>query len=65
MIFCRWAESGPPAAEGDARRDRRTNGRDARAPEPGSGAVAPAAPVAPVVGPAPATPGVGSGAKAE
>jgi uncharacterized protein YacL len=62
MIFCRWAESGAPAAEGDARRDRRTNGRDARTPEPASGPVAPAAPV---VGPAPAPPVVGSGAKAE
>jgi uncharacterized protein YacL len=66
MIFCRWAESGQPADVDRRREDRggRTNGRDMRTPEPGAAAAA-AASSAPVVAPAPTTPAVGSGAKAE
>ncbi len=66
MIFCRWAESAPMAdgeRRGVERREGRTNGRDARPPEPGAGVAAPV--TAPVVGPAPTTPAVGSGAKVE
>jgi uncharacterized protein YacL len=66
MIFCRWAESAPQAdtdRRSPDRREGRTNGRDARAPESGAGVGAPV--TAPVVGPAPTTPAVGSGAKAE
>src|SRR4029453_19054623 len=66
MIFCRWAESAPLSEterRSVDRREGRTNGRDARVSEPGAAVAAPV--TAPVVGPAPTTPAVGSGAKVE